>query len=101
MTRRLLLLLLIPILLLGVVWSALRYATCLVVNPAKAWAMAYQLDELANVGANGKANTTISARAGRAQLAGKRWGCVLCRLLDRIQPGHCALAVADAPKLAP
>jgi hypothetical protein len=26
---------------------------------------------------------------------------VLCRLLDRIQPGHCALAVADAPKLAP
>ena len=32
---------------------------------------------------------TISSRAGKARLAGKRWGCILCRLLDKIDKQHC------------
>ena len=26
---------------------------------------------------------------GKAARKGKVWGCVLCRLLDKIDPGHC------------
>ena len=36
---------------------------------------------------------TISARAGKAQRRGKRWGCVLCRFLDLFEKGHCEGAV--------
>ena len=36
---------------------------------------------------------TISARAGKAQRRGKRWGCVLCRFLDLFEEGHCEGAV--------
>lgn len=80
---------LIPLLLLGVLWSAMRYLTCIAFNPAKAWNIAFQLDEMANVGANGEKNTTISARAARARNAGKTWGCVLCKVLDAVQAHHC------------
>ena len=37
----------------------------------------------------GSYNETVSERAARAQLAGIRWGCVLCRILDWIVRGHC------------
>jgi len=36
---------------------------------------------------------TLSRRAGRARNEGKRWGCVLCRVLDAIQRDHCTRAV--------
>jgi hypothetical protein len=32
---------------------------------------------------------TLSRRAAKAKLKGKRWGCVLCGLLDRIAADHC------------
>lgn len=87
--NRLYLILLTPLLFVGGLWSALRYLTCIVMNPAKAWNIAFQLDEMANVGANGEKNTTISARAARARNAGKTWGCVLCKVLDAVQAHHC------------
>lgn len=37
----------------------------------------------------GDGHTTISRRAYLAEKAGKRWGCVLCKILDRIQENHC------------
>lgn len=37
---------------------------------------------------------TISSRAGKAQLANKRWGCVLCQFLDWLQTNHCKTAMA-------
>lgn len=47
------------------------------------------LDRLANAILRGKDRETISSRAGRARDEGKRWGCILCRLLDWIEAGHC------------
>lgn len=37
---------------------------------------------------------TLSRRAGLARNAGKRWGCVLCRVLERFAAKHCDRAVA-------
>ena len=42
------------------------------------------------VGVAGSEDETVSSRAGKAASKGKRWGCILCRLLDKIDPGHCA-----------
>ena len=43
---------------------------------------------------NGRVET-ISARAGRGVARGRRWATMLCRLLDRLDPGHCEAAVRD------
>jgi hypothetical protein len=94
--KRLALLLLLPLLILGCAWSMWRYLWSVVTNPAKAWNIAYLVDELANVGANGKPNTTISARSARARNAGRRWGCVLCKVLNWFQANHCDIALGDS-----
>ena len=90
MKTRLALLALFPLLLLGlVVITPWRYLWSIFSNPDKAWNIAKMIDETGNVDANGKVNTTISARAARAQIAGRPWGCVLCKVLDWIQKDHC------------
>ena len=43
---------------------------------------------------DGLPDETISARAATAMRQGKRWGCVLCGLLDKIDPNHCEKAIA-------
>jgi hypothetical protein len=58
-------------------------------NPAKAWNLAVAYDLLGNVAANGWLGETISSRAGKAQREGRRWACVLCRLLDVFDKNHC------------
>ncbi|MDE2472859.1 MAG: hypothetical protein KGL35_30110, partial [Bradyrhizobium sp.] len=60
--------------------------------------VAYMVDETCNVDANGTVNWTISARAARARNSGSAWGCILCRILGWIQPGHCTKALADQVK---
>lgn len=37
----------------------------------------------------GSYNETVSRRAAYARDAGAGWGCILCKWLDRINPGHC------------
>lgn len=53
------------------------------------------LDEAANTILGGSPNETISERAAKARNAGRRWGCILCRLLNRINPGHCDRALTS------
>lgn len=55
----------------------------------RAWKIALGHDQLANAAFGGDEDETISSRAGKAAKAGKRWACVLCRLLDKLDPGHC------------
>jgi len=87
--KRVALILLLPLLILGCAWSMWRYLWSVATNPDKAWNIALMIDQTANVSANGKVDTTISARAARARNAGRRWGCVLCRILDAVQAHHC------------
>jgi hypothetical protein len=46
-------------------------------------------DHLGNAVTGGQPGELISARANRARTEGRRWGCVLCKLLDKVDPGHC------------
>lgn len=52
--------------------------------------IAIALDQLINTIFGGKYNETISKRAAKARNAGNKFGCLLCGLLDRIQPNHCS-----------
>lgn len=36
---------------------------------------------------------TLSRRAGLARNKGRKWGCVLCRVLEWFAPKHCDRAV--------
>ena len=55
----------------------------------RAWRLAVAHDQLWNVPWGGSEDETISSRAAKAMRRGDRWGCVLCKLLDRIDPDHC------------
>lgn len=50
--------------------------------------MAY--DQALNALTGGSEDETISSRAARARDRGKRWGCVLCGVLDWLDPNHCS-----------
>lgn len=86
---RLALLLLVPVLVLAPVLTLARYLWAIAANPALAIRIAIGYDQLVNVAANGHEDETISSRADRARERGERWGCVLCRWLDRLDPDHC------------
>ncbi len=66
-----------------------RMLWCVVLNPAKAMSIAIGIDRALNTAANGGRTETVSSRASRARGAGRRWGCVLCRVLDWIETDHC------------
>lgn len=59
-------------------------------NAGRAWTIAKAFDRTGNATANGSDEEYISTRAERARKENRRWGCVLCKLLDRVDPGHCA-----------
>jgi len=51
------------------------------------------IDEGGNTLLLGDPGETISSRSAKAQAAGKRWGCVMCKFLDLFQKGHCQKAM--------
>lgn len=46
-------------------------------------------DQFFNTVFGGNPDETISSRAAKAKLQGERWGCVLCKLLDKFDKNHC------------
>lgn len=57
------------------------------------WNILVSLDQMLNTLLRGDPDETVSSRAAKARQRGRRWGCVLCRCLDWLDPGHCAGAV--------
>lgn len=51
------------------------------------------IDQLANTILGGNEDETISSRAAKAKRAGKKWGCVLCKLLDKVDKNHCEKSI--------
>ncbi|WP_224742911.1 hypothetical protein [Stutzerimonas kunmingensis] len=74
-------------------FAALRMAWSIIASPARAWKLSVAFDQLGNAAANGDEDETISSRAAKARRAGRRWGCLLCGLLDRIDPDHCEKSI--------
>lgn len=59
----------------------------------RAWKAYVGEDQQWNAMTGGDEDETVSSRAARARLAGKRWGCVLCAMLDKLHENHCKLAL--------
>jgi citrate lyase alpha subunit len=54
------------------------------------WNVLIALDQLINTLAGGHPDETISSRAGKSVTRGRGWiPCVLCKLLNLIDPNHC------------
>jgi hypothetical protein len=60
-----------------------------IVNSPRAWTFAKGFDRVGNVMSGGGDDEYLSSRAQRVRKEGRRWACVLCRLLDNFDPGHC------------
>lgn len=94
--KRLGLLSLLPLLLLAVVWWAVKYLWSVVFAPDHAFTLAVAADQLANAAFNGSEDETISSRAWRhSQLNDDRecWAVWLCWLLNKIDEDHCEKSV--------
>ncbi|MCL2829431.1 MAG: hypothetical protein FWD77_01685 [Betaproteobacteria bacterium] len=78
---------------LAAVLTALRMLWAVLCNPDRAWTIGLAYDRLANAAANDNEVQTISSRAAKAQQDGKRWGCLLCKVLDWIDSGHCEKSI--------
>jgi hypothetical protein len=91
MKRRLLLLTIWLLCQIAHAIASLWMLSALLVSPhgRRAWRLAIAYDQLANTAFGGSEDETISSRAGRARREGRRWACLLCRLLDAIDPDHC------------
>lgn len=61
----------------------------ILVGSPRAWTIAKGYDRVGNASTGGDDGEYLSARAQRVRKEGRRWGCVLCRLLDKVDPGHC------------
>lgn len=90
--KRLYLVLLLPLLVLALAWWKLKFVWCVIVNPKEAWRLAVSADQLANAAFNGHEDETISSRAGRHK-DNEKWACMLCWLLDHIDPNHCEKSI--------
>lgn len=55
----------------------------------RAWSVAVANDQALNAAIGGSEDETVSSRAGKAAQSGRRWGCVLCRVLDWFDKDHC------------
>jgi len=88
MSRLVLCLLLIPM-ALAVPVALLHYIWAVFTAPATALRIAIGFDQLGNVALNGDPDETISSRAARARDEKRRWGCVLCKVLDWLDHDHC------------
>ena len=55
----------------------------------RAWRIAVAYDRVGNAATGGADTETISSRAARARDNNRKWGCVLCKLLDYFEEDHC------------
>lgn len=84
--------------LLAAVVASIWMLLAALFGSARAWRLAVAHDQLANTAFGGNEDETISSRAGKAARDGRRWGCVLCKLLDRLDPGHCERSIEQDKK---
>jgi len=60
----------------------------IIVGSDRAWKLAVSYDQLFNATTGGSEDETVSSRAGKL-VKEKKWACVLCKLLDKLDKNHC------------
>jgi len=55
----------------------------------RAWTIALAYDRVGNAATGGSDKELITERAARGTKEGNRGWCLLCRLLDKVDPNHC------------
>jgi len=91
--RRVLLLVLWALCQVASAVAALWMLASILAGGTRVWTIAVAYDQLANAAFGGDEDETISSRAGKARRRGKRWACLLCRLLDALDPDHCEKSI--------
>lgn len=71
--------------------ALIRMAWAIFTNPERSWRIALSFDDLGNVATNGYLGQSISSRAAHDRP--QKWACLLCKLLDKLDPGHCDRAM--------
>jgi len=51
------------------------------------------VDQLVNVIFGGEEDETVSSRIAKDKARGRKFACVLCRILDWIDPNHCEKSI--------
>lgn len=95
--RRVLLLLFLVVGVIGCVLATAWMLLAVVFYPRsqRAWHILIAYDQLGNATTGGSEDETISSRAGRLRKEGRGWACMLCRLLDWLQPAHCEKSIGS------
>ena len=93
MKMRLILLGIWFVLILGSALCMIAFPFYAMIWPSRAWSIAIMEDDAGNQYLFGHLGRTISSHAARADRDGKAWGCLLCGLLDTLNPGHCRRAL--------
>ena len=70
-------------------FSMFQMLCAIAYDKEKAWEIAVATDRQYNSSINGDSRETISSRAYRAMLNGNKVACILCKLLDVLDKGHC------------
>lgn len=76
-------------------YGVIRMLHSVFMNRERAFAIARTYDYLGNALANDMTFQPMSLRSAKAQRDGKRWGCWMCKMLDKVDPGHCAASLDD------
>jgi len=71
--------------LIAAVWMLLA----ILGGSKRAWIIAKSYDQLGNAATGGSEDELISSRAGKAKQHGRKWACILCKFLDKIEKDHC------------
>ncbi len=75
--------------LLSIVLAFVLPIVALFGSAQRAWNAIVGVDQTLNALTGGSEDQTVSGRAYQAQGQGKAWGCILCKVLDLFDPGHC------------
>lgn len=67
----------------------------MIMNGDKWWKIAIAKDQSINAALGGSEDETLSSRAARSRNAGEKWGCVLCKFLDILDPNHCTKSLLN------
>lgn len=81
------------VLIAGCLIAMIAFPIYAMIWPSRAWDIAIMEDDAGNQYLFGRLGRTISSHAAHAERNGQIWGCVLCRLLDQFQRGHCRRAL--------